>query len=1127
LAFPVGSIANQQYIANYQALNICAIYKYNQLYFLQVKIYATFFINKLIMEKLKLTKCWKTMLLLISMSLISGTIFAQSITIRGKVVDSKGEVLIGATVKVKAAPATATTTNISGDFVLRVPANTTTITISYIGYVSLDLAIKPTSSNLGQIPLANDANSLSEVVVVGYGVQNKRDITGSVTTVDEATLKEVPATNVTSQLEGKVAGLDILSGGSTLGATPSIHLRGSRSIGQTAYSGADQALIVVDGVVYSGSINDINPQDIRDVEILKDASATAIYGSRGSSGVILITTNRGRVGQSITTLNSYYGVSNMANDVKVLNASQYAQLKLDGVLGQILDPISAGAVPAIGQTYGLSGAETTGLANGTNTDWQKLLYQGAYVADQTLGISGGNEATQFNVSAGYRVETAVEPGVRRERYNLQTQLDHQISKSIKVGVNTTNTLTYSNNPGNNEVNALQISPLLSPFNTDGSLNAVPWAGLTDSSYPNPLYTKYNMAAFYNNTRSFHSFTNLYTEWKIIKGLTYRFTVGYDFQQNQNATYNGVNSTGITAQSQTTAGINNSSSYKYTLDNLLTYDRTIGEKHHINFTALFSNEKSHSDGAIANVNNVPADVNQAYYLQGSTPTTEYSSWSEYGLVSEMARLSYSYDGRLALTATVRNDASSELSIGHQYLAYPAIGAAWNINEEKWMKQYEWVDNLKLRASYGITSNGPNGGLGPYQTLGQLSGGNPYSYGSVAAGNSQGLLVGGLANYSLTWQKTAEWNLGVDFGILKNRISGTVDVYTQKTTGIILSNALPASNGATSQASNLGTSANKGLEISISSINIQNKGGFSWTTDFNIAFSREHIVSLPNGIQANIGSGEFVGWPLNVIYDTQKVGIWQMGDATQHPAVDSKGNPLINPQTNQPYMVSSPVTAQTSPLQYPGQIRVKDVNGDGKITPADNVIVGTYQPQYTGGITNRFTYKGFDLSVVIAARMGFTTTDPYVSTGGSIGGWAFLGTGRHNQPYVNYWTPTNPGGTFPVPNQLQQSVAFASSLQYYDGSWIKARSINLGYTIPSKLLTRIGISSVRVYANCTNPFVIYAPIRKIADGVDPESQPYNINNLPTVGVGNSGSDPRPQGLALQEYTRQFIFGLNLRF
>jgi TonB-linked SusC/RagA family outer membrane protein len=1067
------------------------------------------------MEQLKHFKRWKTLLLLLGMSMFSGIIYAQSLTITGKVVDSKGAPLIGATVKVTTSPTTATTTNISGDFTLRVPAGTKQINISYIGYIGISKDIPGKGGNLGQIPLANDANSLNEVVVVGYGTQTKRDVTGATATVDAKTLAETPMPNFVDQLKGRVAGLDVQANSARPGSTPEIHIRGNRTIGANANSSADQPLLVVDGIPYTGSISDINPDNIKNIEVLKDASSTAIYGSRGSGGVLLITTNRGSAGRSVTTFTASVGVRNIESELPVYNGAGYAQLKTDALTGSIMHGNGAS------QSYPLSALEQQGLTNGVNVDWQKYAYQTGINSDQHLNISGGNEATTFNIGAGYNAVTDLIPDNRYERYSVQATVDHRISKTIRVGLNMTNTLSYRNTPGGFPAGgAASITPLVSPFDAAGNLRVFPYAGAFDATTVTPLYYKYNLQSSMNNTRDFHDFTSLYAEWKPLKNLTYKATFGYDFTQTYNGYYNGgsLSPTGID-QTASSAGTTNSDGYHYTLENLLTYDNTFAQKHHITFTALFSSEKNHYQYTGINASNIPADVNQNSNLALGTFTSDNGGWSEYGLISEMARLNYVYNGLYALTATVRGDGNSTLAPGHQWLYYPALAAAWNVSNEKWMQKYSWIDNLKLRAGYGITSNGALGGS-PYQTLGALGIGQ-YQYGGGAAGNSLSVNLNSIPNPTLQWQKTAQFNLGVDFAVLKNRLSGAIDVYSEKTTGILLGTSNVASLGGAGFKSNLGSSAGKGLEISLSSINIQSKGGFSWATDFNIAFSRDHITYLPNGIQADINNSLFVGWPLNVAYDVKKTGIWQIAD--------SPGPDLTKSQTAG--TVYQKVSGQVYP-EYPGQIRVQDVNHNGTIDNGDNQILGTFQPQYSGGITNRFTYNNFDLSFSIDANMGGLAVVQYLTSGGSIGGWGFLGTGRHNQPKVNYWTPTNPTGTFPQPDVNLQSYPFSSTTQYYDGSWIKLRTINLGYTIPSKIISRVGISSLRVFAQCLNPWIIYNPAGKATNGTvfDPETNSFGGAVGGTFSgnpVGPNGGRVNSVGYGATPFTRDFVFGLSVRF
>jgi hypothetical protein len=365
--------------------------------------------------------------------------------------------------------------------------------------------------------------------------------------------------------------------------------------------------------------------------------------------------------------------------------------------------------------------------------------------------------------------------------------------------------------------------------------------------------------------------------------------------------------------------------------------------------------------------------------------------------------------------------------------------------------------------------------------------------------------------------------LDFGLFKNRITGSIEAFYQKTTGIILNNVLPPTTGATTQLTNLGTSENKGIEFTVSTVNIQNLGGFTWSSDFNIGFTREKILELPNGAQRAIGPGQFVGQPLGVIYDVRKLGIWQLSDATQTGTATGSDGTV--------YPVYGAVRGQTSPLQYPGQIRVQDVDGNGTINQDDNQIIGHFNPNYTFGFTNRFNYKNFDASIVITARMGFTTLVPYVSSANSAAnGWQFLNVGRHNQPVIDYWTPNNPTNAFPMPNATFFSQYY-STLQYYDGSFIRAKSINLGYNIPAGVAKRVGLSSLRIYANVTNPFVIYSPASNFSFSVvDPESGtgPNFVDTQQNGNIGGPrGGNNRAVGLNAGTQTRQFYLGINARF
>lgn len=1071
------------------------------------------------MEKIRLFKCWRSLLMLIGISLFSANLYAQTHSVSGTVTDEKGEALIGATVKLKSSSLT-TSTNVNGKFTINVPAGETALMVTYIGYLDQEVAVNAQTSDL-VVKLSTNSKSLNDVVVVGFGTLRRQDVTGTVATVTAKTLQEIPASNFVEQLKGRVAGLDIVNSPNG----PNITIRGNRTIGANPSNGTDGPLIVLDGQPYYNSLENINPNDIKSIDVLKGASATAIYGSRASGGVLLVTTNRGRVGRTETSYDSYVGISNFQGKFKLLDGPAYAQLKADAQEGSLLQSNGPST------TYALTDIEKRALAEGISTDWVDLYTKPAVLWDQSLRVSSGTEKTQFNLGLAYRTNTTMEPNIGTKRFTLNANIDHRINKFIKVGATIQSTLRLIKNGGSGQLfNAQWMSPLAYPYNPDGSVNYLPLAGSLDDLTLNPLVPGIIPDAFYNYTRGFVTNNLVYLELNPINHLTYRYTAGYNYSQSLQGTYNGINGSGITTIARTNASTANNFQQRVTQEHLLTYDNTFFSKHHLNFVGAFTQEVQLNENSNSNVTGIPQDAVKNSNLGLGTFVSQGGSYTKQVLLGVVGRANYTYDNKYNITATIRGDANSRLSTGRKWISYPSVGLGWVVSNEDFMKKYTFIDNLKLRAGYGQTST--TNSISPYEVLGRL--GNAfYQYGGVSAGNDQGVAVNTLVNNNLTWQRSTDYNLALDFGIFKNRLTGTVEVYSTKTTDIILNNILPITNGAGSQRTNLATSANKGLEITLSSVNIQNLGGFSWSTDFNLAFNRERIVELPNGAQSNISTGLFVGQPLSVIYDLRKIGIWQLSDS---PGINTAKS------TTDGGTVYLPVRGQTSPLQYPGQVRVEDLNGDGKIDANDNQIIGNFQPKYTFGFNNRFTYKSFDLSIAIQGRMKFTTVVPYVSSSNSaLNGWQFLNLGRHNQPVMDYWTPRNTGGEFPMPNNTAQSQ-YLSSLQYFDGSFIRAKSINVGYNLPSKLVTKVGLTSLRVYANVTNPFIIYAPIMNKSFSVtDPESltNAGNQNGLNPASTSTTGSiggfDPNNstnnpyRGVAISPglQTRDFIFGINARF
>ncbi|QKJ30730.1 SusC/RagA family TonB-linked outer membrane protein [Mucilaginibacter mali] len=1054
------------------------------------------------MQKLQLIKFMKIFLITVSVNLFSYSLFAQTVALHGKVVDEKGEPLIGATIKITGTT-TAATANVNGEFTLNVPANTSKVTISFVGYTDYVKTLTRGVTNLGTITLIGNTSNLNEVVVVGYGTLKREDVTGTVATVDAKVLKEIPASNVFDQMKGRVAGLDVVSG--TNG--PVITLRGNRSIGQAP--GIDGPLIVLDGQPFYNSIENIDPNNIKSIDVLKGASATAIYGSRGSGGVLLITTNRGRVGQTITSYDTYYGINKLEGSLKMLNGTQFAQLITDATQGALLQNNQTV------NNYFLTAIETKALNEGISTDYPALLLRNAYTWDQNLRVTGGTERTQFNVGVGYRTNNTIERNNNyTRRIALNAALDHKINDYIKFGLSTQTTLRLINSGGSGQLQqARYISPLTYPYNADGSINATPQSDQIDGTFVNPLLPGSKPDQYYNYTRGFVNNDILYAEVSPLKHLKYRYSVNYNYSQSLQGTYNGINGADLTTIAKTNASTINNYSYRLNQEHLLTYDNIFAGKHSVNFVAGFTNELAHTENSNISGTGIPSDANKNSNLGlAQTISSVGGSFSEQGLVSYIGRLNYAFDRKYDVTATIRSDANSALADGHQRTTYPSLGLGWVISNENFMKKYDFIDNLKLRGGYGETSTITT--ISPYTTLGQLNA-VKYQFGSVAAGDAQGVLVSTLVNPTLTWQRSAEYNLALDFAILKSRITGSVEVYKTRTTGLILPNNLPVTTGARSQITNLGTSENRGLEVTLSSINVQNARGINWSTDFNIAFSREEVVYLPNGGASIIGSGEFVGQPLNVIYDVKKLGIWQTSEATQAVTFGQK----------------------------PGSIKVEDYNHDGKIDFNDDQIIGHFNPNYTFGLTNRVSYKNFDLSLVIQGRMGFTTVVPYVSSSNSsTNGWQFLNQGRHNQPVLDYWTPTNPTNAFPEPNSYAP-VPYYSTLQYYDGSFIRAKSINLGYNVPGNLLKKVGLSSLRIYANVSNPFFLYAPIRKQSFSVPDAESGYNFNsaggaftnpadpsasgNIGGTNSGTGGTNFRGVAISAGTQTRDFILGINARF
>jgi len=1030
------------------------------------------------------------LLLLILMFLFLNGVYAQSsVVVKGIVTGQNGDPIAGASVVIKST-GKGTTTLENGSFQIEAPANGT-IVITHTGFVGQEIKLTGNNQSDLAVRLIETKNSLDEVVVVGYGTRKKSDVTGAIVSVSEQAIKDIPAANLTQAIQGQAAGIDIQKNGgnSKPGATPTILIRGSRSISAT-----NEPLFVVDGIPFNGSINDLNQDDVASVEILKDASATAIYGSRGANGVILITTKRGRSGKPTVTFNTYTGFVKIQDQFPVMNTQEFSEFKKWALYN--------GRYTGNNRTYSgpndsalilqnFSAEELESMKTGRSTDWQKLIYKTGIITNHQIGYSGGTDLTQYALSAGYFKETGIYHGQGFERFSLKASVDQQFGKRIKVGVSTLNTYTVTEGEGANPMGqALRASPLVSPYNPDGSIlnDFVPGSA---SQVWNPL-ANFIPGAVVQKRKRFGTFTTLFADVSIVKGLKYRFNSGVELRSDVYGEFYASKTTNnlgglSTAQNRTNFRTN------YTLENILTYDKTFAERHKINFTGLFSIQEQSTQGNEFRNNTIAADDLQYYNPTYGANLVGEGSEEKWDIISYMGRLNYSFDDRYLLTLTVRTDASSRLAPGNQDNLFPSAAVAWNVHRESFFQNLKAFTNLRLRASYGRVGNTA---ISAYQTLGALSA-IVYNYGDAT---TTGVFLSNVPNPDLTWEYTSTLNIGVDFGILRNRITGSIEAYKQSTDNLLLPQTLPATSGIPNAiVTNVGKTENKGIEIHISSVNFQGRtrNSFSWTTDLNFFINRGKITQLAGGVISDPANSRFVGQPIGVFYDYKKIGIWQATPGDTALAI----------------LWGQTVNGVGSVI---GNIKRADLSGatgkpDNKLDATyDRMILGSSQPKWEGGMTNRFGYKGFDLTVVAFARWGHMIRSTLHG-----GGFANTFQGTYNNIKTRYWTPTNGENEYPKPNANNTNTPNNSLLGFFDGSFVKIRTISLGYNLPASFLKRLGIRSARVYTTAEDPFILFSPFVNKYGGIDPEA---------------SGSSTSPAIATLNLDTPSnwsMIFGINISF
>ncbi len=987
-------------------------------------------------------------------------------SVTGRVVNDRGEPLIGAVVRIKGSNI-GVLTDREGNYSFSSPSDTAVLIASYIGYLPEEIEMG--GQNHFDISLQESPTSLEEVVVIGYGTIRRSDVTGSVVTLGSREISEVPVSSWGQALQGRTPGILIQQISPRPGGGTQIRIRGNRSLGSDE-SGVNDPLVVLDGIPYSGSINDINPNDIASIDVLKDASATAIYGSRGANGVILISTRRGNIGKARLTYNGYHGVGSVLDKYELFNAEEYADLKQASSFGQ--------AGGSFTQT------EIQSMIQGRSTDWQDLIYKDSYLTNHELQVSGGTEATQYSISGGLFEQTAVLPGQKFNRISLRTALDQKIGNRIRIGLTSLNTISTRNGENANPMfQILTLSPLYEAYTEEGEVNELPAIGSPDDNTHNPLLL-YRENTWVQERNRLRMFNSLYGEIELFKGVTYRINLGLDYWQDEYGEFLGAD-TPFRNGNGSTAAIRNEDSWSYTIENLLSYEKELG-KHNLNVTGLFSAQEQENQRNGLDAHAVFADFLQFYNFSLSQVTTVpdgvfgYSKW---GLLSGMARVNYDFDGRFLATATLRADGSSRLSDGNKWFVYPALALAWNMGNESFMAAQTVFSALKLRAGLGRTSNQA---VAPYSSLGQL-GRVTYNFGPD--NGVYGFLVTNLPNSNLRWEFTTSANFGIDFAMFQNRISGAIDLYHNETDNVLQSRSLPITSGVPgSFQENVGRTRGQGIEVLLRGDIIRPRRirDFRWQVDANFAAHQERILELAEGVQQDVGNGWFVGYPINVIYDYKKIGIWQLDEVEQ---------------------------ARELGDFEPGDIKVADLNQDGIIDDEDRTVLGQLDPKWTAGLTTRFYYRGFDLSAVAFGSFGGNL----VSTVYQMNSSYPLNSleGRRNGPRVDYWTEDNPTNAFPETGN--QITRFGSVMGYFDGSFMKIRTINLGYTLPRGFTDRAHLRQSRIYLTVHNPFKAFFSEYVRMGGIDPEPTGRGSSITPGLGRRLSVGPNTPP-------SRTFIVGVN---
>lgn len=1000
------------------------------------------------MQKYKMPISRLRMMVCLIGMLLPMCMFAQQITVQGVVKDQTGETVIGASVMEKGTT-NGTITGIDGDFSLNMSPNGT-LGVSFVGYKTQEVQVK--GQKQLQVVLSEDAEMLDEVVVIGYGTMKKSDLTGAVSSIGNKDIKDSPVSNLGQAIQGKISGVQIVDAGKP-GDNVSIKIRGLGSINNC------DPLVVIDGVPTDLGLSSLNMADVERLDVLKDASATAIYGSRGANGVVMITTKRGTEGKGKLAVSANYSFQNATNVPSLLNAAQYAELSNDMMVNSGRNPNPEWANPS---------------ELGAGTDWMDELLRTGVMQNYTVSYSGGNEKSHYYVSGGFLDQSGIVKSVNYRRFTFQSNSDAQVLKWLKFSNNITFSADTKKSGSYNIGDALKALPIYPVKNEDGSWSGPDGNSEWYGSTRNPIGpTELNKS----QTDGYNFLANLTAELTFTKWLKFKSTFGYDakfwFIDNFTPKYNWK----PTPTEETSRYKSDNKSFTYLWDNYFLFDHTFAEKHRVGLMAGMSAQWNTNDYLNAQKNvfmfdNVhEMDNGEEMYAIGGNET-------EWALLSYMARVNYSYEDRYLLTATIRRDGSSRFGKKHRWGTFPSVSVAWRASQEKWFPKNDYINDLKVRAGYGVT--GSQASVGNYSYLASYNT-SVYPFG-ISSGNQTALVSSTLANPYIHWEEVAQTNIGFDASLFNSRVMFSFDAYLKETRDMLVKASIPITSGfedTTTTYTNAGKVRNQGIEMSLHTINLT--GELGWETNLTATYNKNKIKDLNSDVPYYINqiNNSYVtmlakDYPINVFYGYVTDGIFQNQSEVNTHAVQ--------------------------PGAEPGDIRFRDLNNDGVINDSDRTVIGNPNPSWLFSMNNSLSYKGFELSVFLQGIAGNK-----IYNANNIDNTGMAAAYNQTTDVLKRWqgegtSNSMPRAVFGDPNQNTR----VSDRFVENGSYLRLKNITLSYTFPKQWLQKAQIENARLSLSCENVATITG-----YSGFDPE-------------VGINGIDQNRYPIS-----RTFSLGLNFNF